>query len=205
MVLHDVYIYIFSLLSPTGRRNFIQTSKKYSTLKKYIPKFSELITECFKIQRKDLMKVSYRYFVEIILDGYVNLVTPSIVKTFKSMTRHDICKILFGLAVIGNLDMIKCTVYHINRNVMYEKSVMYGAANSNNIEILKWGMEHNFVYDQKTYVYAAENNHTDCILLLTNNTRKISESTVREIKKMGNAYMIDWMCSHMHLVNSYWY
>lgn len=125
--------------------------------------------ERFKMQRKDLMKVFHTYFVEVILDGYVSLVTPSIVRTFKSMIRSDVCKILFGLAIIGNVGIIKCIIYHTGRNVLLEKSVMHGAANSNNIEILKWGIERDFAYDQKTYIYAAENNNTDCILLLTNN------------------------------------
>jgi hypothetical protein len=153
----------------------------------------------FKITRKDLMKVSYKYFLEVMLDGYVSLVTANIHKSIISLTRNDTCKVLFALAKFNKLDMIEYILRTKGKKIYYEKAIMNGAASGGSLDILRYGFSKKFSHDFDICMHAMLENQTDAILLAIENGCKLSVS-VRDIANaMKNVFMVQWFEKNSHL------
>jgi len=146
------------------------------------------------------MKVSYIYFLEIIIDNHVSQMTDNVHKTIISLTKNDKCKMLYSLAKFGNLEMVEYILSIIGKK-WFGKVIMNGAANGGSLEILRWGFQKKITCDPNICVHAIQ---IDTILLLIENGCKISESVVDEAVRTKNLIMINWLDDNKHLITSHY-
>uniref|UniRef100_A0A6C0C6P3 DUF3447 domain-containing protein n=1 Tax=viral metagenome TaxID=1070528 RepID=A0A6C0C6P3_9ZZZZ len=197
----DINICIFAFLSYTCRRNLTMINRQNNKLKTLLPNICDekKFIESFKIKRKDMMKVSYVYFLEIMFDGYVSLVTTNVRKTIFLLTRNDICCVLYGLAKFDKLDMIKHILSITGKRIWHEKSIMNGAASGGSLDILQWGLDRFFKCDPDICILSMLANHTDAIIMLVKNGCRLDKSVLEMAKQVNNLFMVQWLKNNQDL------
>jgi hypothetical protein len=188
-------IIILNYLPYTTKRNFVMTCKGNYELLKIInvPIENDERSDLFDIRIRKKMKVSYRYFLEILLDGYVSSVTKNVYNTFKRLEHNDMCRITFGLAKIGNLEMIKFIVTYIGAQKNIKASIINGAASGESIDILEWGLEKNFPCDGKTFVCAVHNNKLGSVQTLLKFGYKPDYRAASIARNINNLKLLSWL------------